>query len=227
MASRSTWGVLILAFGLGLSARAEEVTFAFSATLDQVVPGSLPASVTEGDVVSGRFTFDSEAAGMFGGPGTETYLTVCRVEATVEGLVFEGAEDPLGNPGGITVRDEAAGAERDGYTVGFSPMGDISSFVLNLLALPGANAVASTVLPVVPPDLAPFATGTRTLAVNLGDPYQAFLGAGDAANFTEFSLAEEALPCPDPRGGASTATALGALGVVAARRRGRTTTRLL
>ncbi len=227
MAGRSIWGVLILALGLGLSARAEEITFAFSATLDQVVPGSLPASVTEGDVMSGRFTFASEAAGIFGGPGTEVYLAVCRVEVIVEGLVFEGAVDPLGNPGSITVRDQDAGAERDGYTVGFGPMGDISSFVLNLLALPGTNAIAGTALPVVPPDLASFATGTRTLAVNLGDPYQAFLGAGDAINFTGFSLAEEALPCPDPGGGASIATALGALGVVAARRRGRTGSRLL
>lgn len=227
MSCWSPCGVLILALGLGMSARAEEITFAFSATLDQVVPGSLPASVTEDDLMSGRFTFDSEAAEMSGGPGTEAYLAVCRVEVTVEGLVFEGAQDPLGNPGGITVRDEGAGAERDGYTVGFSPMGDISNFVLNLLALPGTNAIATTALPVVPPDLTPFATGTRTLAVNLGDPYQAFLGVGDAENFTEFSLAEEALPCPEPQGGTSIAAVLGALGGIAARRRSRATSRWL
>ena len=171
-------GILILAMGWGLTARAEEVTFAFSATLDQVVPGSLPASVTEGDVMSGRFTFDREAAGMFGGPGTEAYFAVCRVEVTVEGLGFEGTQDPSGNPGSVTVRDEAAGAERDGYTVGFGPLGDISSFVLNLLAVPGTNAVTGTALPVVPPDLAPFATGTRTIAVNLGDPFQALSRRG-------------------------------------------------
>lgn len=206
---------------LGGAAQAQEVTFAFSGTIDQVFPqGTLPETVEEGDLLTGRFTFDSQAPGNFGGAGTQLYFAVCRVEAEVDDLVFEGIADPEGSLGGIFARDEAEGAGQDNYFVTFQPEGEISSFVLNLLAPQGTDAFVGTDLPTVPPDPALFETGSRTILVSLGQEFDfAQLSVGDAENFGDLTLAQNPLPCPEPGLSISLGTCVVVLAVRARRRR--------
>jgi hypothetical protein len=210
--------VLMLAAG---SARAAGITFAFSATIFTVVDilNALPDTIQAGDVVTGRYTFDPDAPATVSLPGAFLYQgAVCRAQARVEGLEFNGELAEGDDATNIQIADEAPqdGGTEDRYIVQLFSDLDLAMFFINLDTPGPSDAIVGTDIPTVPPDPSRFEN--VDLQLLLGNDYTGVTILGDV---TELALASQPLPCPEPDGVGAVATCAALLALGARRRWGR------
>jgi hypothetical protein len=147
-------------------ANAAPITFVFTAT----VTGSFNApSAPVGATATGAFTFDSAAGANITGPGFVRYLALDSVSFQIPATSYSDSFVASGTDF-IEVSDRASGAATDAYRLLASTSPPNFSFGMQLVGDPlGDTLVASTALPLTPPDLSLAVSRTGTWTFNAGN----------------------------------------------------------
>jgi hypothetical protein len=153
-----------------LTADAQVVTFNFTGTISYVPVELSGGPIAPGQTFSGSFTFDATATDEDPSPVVGLYQNLIAFEVSIPGAAYEATASPGLGPGSIEILDDEEGA-RDRYVADMQTPGQnligtaVSIGTLERLAIVLRDSVthsafSSDALPIVPPSLSDFPTGT-------------------------------------------------------------------